>query len=239
MLGWRRAMHDIRGPIGSIKLLSSVLIENIDKKSLDHEIAKRTLTAIIASTELMLDKLNYAIDSRRHSTLRISKIDIGALIDEAKKLLMLEIQSSQFHINVTIDDNFLLHSDRELLVSVFKNLIENAYKYRKEKEGGVMNIIARQEGHLAIITFSDDGIGIPSEKMDSIFEMYEQASEGSDGLGYGLYSVKRDIETLHGQISLSSEASTGTRIEIRFRSIYPDSMMQNFTNVRHTEISDS
>lgn len=233
MLGWRRAMHDIRGPIGSIKVLSGVLKQNLEKQTLHTETGIKSLSAIIASTELMLEKLNFALDSRRQSNPRITLIDIRSLVDEALKLLMLEIQTSEFRVFVNVAPDFLLNSDRELLVSIFKNLIENSYKYRRSNYPGAVSIYARSDGSEAAITLSDDGRGISEDRIDTIFEMHEREHTDQDGVGYGLYSVKRDIETLHGKIYLSSDIGVGTRIELRFPAVYPDTLMKGFTNVRH------
>ena len=64
------------------------------------------------------------------------------------------------------------------------------------------------------IEFRDNGIGIKSEHMNKIFNMFYRATDRSQGSGLGMYIVKQAVEKLNGTISLKSEYGVGTRIKI-------------------------
>ena len=147
--------------------------------------------------------------------IRTERIQLRELVDEVLELSMLRNFSAEFDIELNIAPDFFLYADRTIVHSIFKNLMENAFKYRKPEKKGKLRIKASGEGPMVAIRFVDNGIGIPRENLRKVFQIYTRLSERADGLGYGLYSVKRDVETIGGEILISSAVGIGTIIEIR------------------------
>ena len=108
------------------------------------------------------------------------------------------------------------------LSRVIINLLENARKYGRE--GGHIRArlsrqASREDGSLAVLTVEDDGIGIPAEHLDKIWQRFYQVNpsrQAGAGLGLGL-SMVRQIVLLHGgTIEAESEEGKGSRFTVKF-----------------------
>ncbi|MFP2929563.1 sensor histidine kinase [Pyxidicoccus sp. 3LG] len=105
-----------------------------------------------------------------------------------------------------------IEGDRGRLAQVLTNLVENAFKY--SPTGGTVHVTARREGTRAIVSVKDDGIGIPKDQQEHLFERFFRARNapisGFGGLGLGLY-ICRDIVARHGgHIWVESEVERGS-----------------------------
>ena len=106
----------------------------------------------------------------------------------------------------------------QLVHSIVFNLCDNAIKYNRE--GGHVTVDARGDGTGAVLTVSDDGIGIPPDQQERIFERFyrvdKSRSKASGGTGLGLSIVKHAALVLGAEISLESNLGKGTVITVRF-----------------------
>ena len=106
----------------------------------------------------------------------------------------------------------------QLVHSIVFNLCDNAIKYNRE--GGHVTVDARGDGTGAVLTVSDDGIGIPPDQQDRIFERFyrvdKSRSKASGGTGLGLSIVKHAALVLGAEIKLESDVGKGTVITVRF-----------------------
>jgi signal transduction histidine kinase len=104
-------------------------------------------------------------------------------------------------------------SNALLLSGILRNLVGNAIKYSEPK--GRVLIGCRRSGRNVRIDVCDTGIGITSEQLSRIFEAFTRLdSKRCDGLGIGLFIVRRAIEVLGHRIDVSSVASRGSRFSI-------------------------
>ena len=98
-----------------------------------------------------------------------------------------------------------------MLTRAFSNLVENAVKYNIE--GGRIDISTESEDKRYVITIADNGIGIPSEKLENIFKPFYRADEsrsGTDGAGLGL-AIASEIITAHGG-TISARSQEGQTV---------------------------
>ena len=107
--------------------------------------------------------------------------------------------------------------DRRMLEELCYNLLENAVKYNRP--GGWAKLEVRPEGDSAVLTVSDNGIGIPQEYQQRIFERFyrvdKSRSKQTGGTGLGLSIVKHIVERHGGAVRLQSEPGEGTSITVR------------------------
>ncbi|MCQ6558788.1 sensor histidine kinase [Paenibacillus mendelii] len=100
----------------------------------------------------------------------------------------------------------LVLADRESLMHIFLNLLDNAIKYNVE--GGQINVSCKAEGNQCVVVIRDTGIGIPQEARAKLFEPFFTVSKDrarlTGGTGLGLSLVKRLVELQGGQVALSS-----------------------------------
>lgn len=99
---------------------------------------------------------------------------------------------------------------------VLGNLLTNAIKFTRQ--GEVRLLVSESDGDLKF-QVSDTGIGIPPERIATLFDPFRQAhgseSRRAGGVGLGLYIVARLVALMHGTISVASEQGQGTRFTLR------------------------
>ncbi|MES2955744.1 MAG: response regulator [Pseudomonadota bacterium] len=111
-----------------------------------------------------------------------------------------------------------LHADRTRLTQAFMNLLNNAAKYMDR--GGRIEVIAQHTGNDVVVTVKDKGIGIPGDRLRSVFELFSQVettlSRSRGGLGIGLSLTQRLVE-MHGGTVLARSAGAGLGSEFEVR----------------------
>jgi signal transduction histidine kinase len=120
---------------------------------------------------------------------------------------------------VSIHTNFeseaiVVQGDSIMLTQCFANLIDNAIKY-SEKDATI-NINIEMHGSNAALDFQDQGMGIPADKIEHIFEKYSRVDDHAKvaGFGIGLNYVKTIIEKHGGSIGVSSEVNVGSIFKV-------------------------
>ena len=128
-----------------------------------------------------------------------------------KCIIMLEEKINEKNIKVELDtEEIIIKEDADLMMEVWINLLSNAIKY--SKQNGNININITNENEFWKVEIKDDGIGIPEDKKERIFEKFFQVekSHSYDGSGLGLAIVKRIIDLTKGKIEVESKEGKGT-----------------------------
>jgi signal transduction histidine kinase len=123
--------------------------------------------------------------------------------------------SKKLTINADLgDEDVVITADSLMLTQCFANLIDNAIKY----SGSVVeiNISIKLNTNNVLVIFKDNGIGIPAEKIDKIFDKYSRVDNNTkvNGFGIGLNYVKTIIEKHQGKISVTSEPGVGSEFTV-------------------------
>ena len=120
-------------------------------------------------------------------------------------------------LNIIEEDNVSITGDSSRLKQIFANLINNAVVYTQES--GEVEVTIKKETNFAVIKVSDNGIGIPEDEQDRIFERFYRVdkarSRNSGGTGLGLSIVKYLVENLNGFITVESKLGLGTTFIVR------------------------
>lgn len=115
-------------------------------------------------------------------------------------------------VGITIYPNLpTVYGDRQRLVEVMQNLINNAIKFMGEQKNPHIEIgVSGEENNFSIFFVKDNGIGIEEKLQHRIFGLFDKLDPGSEGTGVGLAIVKRIVEVHGGRLTVSSEAGKGT-----------------------------
>ena len=164
------------------------------------------------------------MDYSRNARLEIEKeeINFNELLSEISNNLrfMGDPAKRQVDIRVNIAQDNLFYSDRNRLTIILNNLVSNAIRYQNEAiPDPFVDIQVNIDDKSANISISDNGIGIPKQFQDKIFEMFFRVSKNTTGSGLGLYIVKEAIEKLNGKIELSSEEGKGSTFNIYLKNL--------------------
>ncbi|GAB4189449.1 MAG: hypothetical protein OHK0057_24650 [Thermoflexibacter sp.] len=206
-----RISHEVRAPISSIMGLF-YLLKNLEN---DKDIA--TINYYLRLIEQNINKLDIFIRSvLQYSATKdfepqIEEINFEKLINECVKEFFPQGISEKIKIRTHIRISTPFFSDIGLLKTIFRNLLENAIKYAKSNvTEHIITISVEGSDTQAFIQFADNGIGIPKQYQEKIFDMFYRANDYSNGSGLGLYIVKLAIERLNAAIRLESEEDKGT-----------------------------
>ncbi|MFM2292013.1 MAG: hypothetical protein RIS29_1826 [Bacteroidota bacterium] len=164
-----------------------------------------TITMIVALSraEEGLLKLN-----KRNVVLNDMLSDIQSRFSET----ILKPVSIRLHIQ---SEYLTISADEQLLQQCFANLVDNAIKY--SGDAVEIDIDVEEQDDRVLVSISDNGIGIPQDKLPAIFGKFNRAHEslsGVKGYGIGLNYVKTIVEKHHGSISVSSTAGTGSKFTL-------------------------
>jgi PAS domain S-box-containing protein len=200
--------HELRGPLAPISN-SVELMKRAGGDLAVIEQARDTLERQVAQTvRLVDDLLDVSRISRDKLELRKQHVELRSVIEHALETCGPLIEASRHELSVTLpSEPIWLHADPARLTQVFGNLVNNACKYTPPR--GRIMLSARPDGQEVIVSISDTGIGIPPDKLTTVFDMFSQLARPVEmshgGLGIGLHLVKRLVEMHGGTVQASSE----------------------------------
>ncbi|MFL6606507.1 MAG: response regulator [Steroidobacteraceae bacterium] len=185
----------------------------------------------VAQTVSMMDRQMTHLVRLVDDLLDVSRITRGKLELRPRKVLLTEvlghavesaralIESQRHELTVDIrSQNLLIDGDPDRLAQVFSNLLLNAAKYTET--GGHISLSLDHEKDEAIITVQDDGVGIPPQALEQVFDMFSQVRsggvQGAEGLGIGLSLVRTLVQMHSGTVCAFSEGpGRGARFTVR------------------------
>jgi two-component system CheB/CheR fusion protein len=203
--------HELRNPLSPIRGAAEALrfVKSDDKRlSWAREIIARQVDHM---THLVDDLLDIARLTRGVLTLQRESVDMTEVVHHAVESTKGLIESRRHTLTVTIrDEPLIVDGDRVRLTQIIENLLTNAAKFTNE--GGKLAVDVFREGNKAIISISDNGIGIPQHMLSRIFELFVQEEredrKSGSGLGIGL-SLVSQLVSLHGGTITASSGGPG------------------------------
>ena len=193
--------HELRNPLAPIKNA----VQLMGMSELDEEVANLRSTMerqVDQLVRLIDDLLDISRISRGKVKLRNEIIDLRPIIDAAVEASGTFIQEKQQHllVNVEADDQpIYVDADASRMTQIVTNLLNNSSKYSHADSR--IELRCWQDHGLVYIRVTDNGIGIEPERLEDIFQMFEQVNDslerGESGLGIGLTLV-RTLTELHG-----------------------------------------
>ncbi len=209
--------HELRTPLNAINGITHLLLEENPKES-----QMNYLTSLKFSGNYLLTFINEILEINRIESSAIEvenisfnlKLLIGNIQNSLKELAAINNNAFTIEIDPTIPDYLL--GDPTKLSQIFLNLINNALKFTKNGEVKVILQCNEINEEFTSIHFKvlDTGIGIPEEKIETIFDSFAQGSieinRKYGGTGLGLTIVKKLIDILGGKIELESKVGKGS-----------------------------
>ena len=145
--------------------------------------------------------------------LQMNKADIKDIINTTIELYK-DVNHLQFNFDYTQLEDAFINGDKEQLIRVFNNLVNNAIQAIPDEKNGIINIELKKVSSNYLITIVDNGSGMSDEIKGKIFE--PNFTTKSTGAGLGLAMVKQIIDSHKGKISFISTLGKGTSFFIEF-----------------------
>ena len=215
--------HELRTPLQSIKMGLETFENNED---LNKNAEVNNLLPVMTSQSermenLIRDLLSLSKIELQEHIRPTHEIDLNELLEYVIKTYEKIVSKNNIKLNFHKIDNFKIIGDRDKLIEIFTNLIDNAIKYsEKNKE---VTISSKKEGDLNIVSIVDQGIGIPKEYIHRITERFftvdPSKSRSVGGTGLGLAIVKHLVSQHRAEMNIKSIENQGTTIDIKFNAL--------------------
>jgi len=216
--------HDLRAPLRAIYGFSQILAGR-HREYLNEE-GKQYMDYIVESSirmeQLINDLLNYSRLGRK--TVEIRPVSLKKITDAIFDDFKPQIDEIGGKFKLT-DAPPVISSDESLLIQIFSNLVGNAIKYRRTDTDLLIDISFETIQDAVLIKVADNGIGIPMEHCEKIFNVFQRL-HGEDkypGTGIGLANVKKAVSMLDGTIYVESTVGKGSTFIMEFPNKKPKS----------------
>ena len=255
--------HELRTPLNSLLILSNLLSNN-KKGNLTEEQVQSARIIHKSGTDL-LHLINEVLD--------LSKIEAGKMSLEMEVVSSVDLQEEirmnfnanakdkelAFEVRISEDFPKQILTDRYRLMQILRNLLSNAFKFTSSGEVSVDFMIPPKNvklqnvklngQNICCIKVSDTGVGIPEEKLEAIFEAFQQAdgsiSRKFGGTGLGLSISRELIKMLGGEIQLESKVTEGSTFYVylpvtadKVIPVQTDSSSENIESANNTLVKN-
>jgi signal transduction histidine kinase len=206
--------HELRTPLGFIKGYSTTLLRS--DTTWDSDVSKEFLTIIDEEADRLAQLIDNILESAklqsRSVQLNIQPLRLDALIRDV--VIRVRTRHKDLDVDLQLEAAPPIQGDNVRLTQVFENLFSNAVKYA---EGSKISVIAKTVDNSLLVTFSDQGPGIPRAYLPYIFERFYRVpgDRSNTGSGLGLYICNQIIMAHRGKIWVESELNQGTTFYIQ------------------------
>jgi len=206
------ASHELKSPVASMQALAEAVHQALED---DPEAARRFTERLVAESDRLGRLVGDLLDLSRledPGTILTESVDIGDTLRQEIDLAQTSAAEKRIDLTSRIEGPVWLKGDEQQLRLLVRNLLDNAIRYTSE-DGHVVATVATS-GSDAVVTVTDDGIGIPQDAQGRVFERFYRIdrarSRERGGTGLGLAIVKHVAELHGGRVEVASELGEGS-----------------------------
>lgn len=210
--------HEIRTPLNAIVGFST-LLASPDDTDISQEEKDLYVETIHRNNELLLKLVNDILEISRiesgYMSFKYDDYPLATLINDTYQTHKVLVSQNINFILEESGEDIIVHLDKDRLIQVITNLLNNAVKFTQEGyiKLGWKYLSQNEEVEIYV---EDSGIGIPQSEQKMIFNRFYKQNEFAQGTGLGLSICKVIVEKLQGRLSLQSTAGVGSRFSIFF-----------------------
>jgi heavy metal sensor kinase len=149
--------------------------------------------------------------------IEFSRFDLQELVKTTAEQMRLLADEKRIIMSSHCSEPVYSHGDKSRIKQILVNLLDNAIKY--SRQGGHIVTSVKAEGNTAVLTVSDDGVGIPADALPHVFDRFYRAEKartrGTAGAGLGLSIVQAICRAHGGTVSVTSTEGKGTGVQVR------------------------
>lgn len=205
--------HELKTPVSSIQGYLETILSNPDlQEDKKRFFLQRCYSQSTRLTDLLRDISVLNRLDEAAGLFEITEVNIPRLIGEIEKECSKEMEERHITSEIILPGNPTIRGNYSLLYSIFRNLYDNTIAYAGENVKITVNCY-KEDPKFYYFSFSDDGVGVPEEHINRIFERFYRVDKGRSrkvgGTGLGLSIVKNGVHFHKGQISAKSSPGKG------------------------------
>jgi signal transduction histidine kinase len=207
--------HDLKSPLIALDDVARIIpycIEDEDYETLRK--SSQTLHTSVSRVLGLIDNLlAWAMNQGGNIPYNPKKLRLSEVVNEVMDVYHNQAEKKSIAFQNNIDSDYLVFADKNLLMTILRNLINNAIKFTYEN--GNIQLEAEEDEDYLRISVEDDGIGMDKERLENIFSLEKDKSigtQGEPGNGLGMFFTKEFVNINKGEISVESEKGKGTKI---------------------------
>jgi signal transduction histidine kinase len=216
--------HELRTPLNAIAGYAQLL--TLELRGPITEAQREDLERIERSQRHLLslinDVLNFAKIEAGSVSVQRTRVDVGEIVRGLDEFVKPQLREKKLEFTLECPEGEV-HAigDTDKVLQILINIMSNAIKFTRE--GGRIGLTCRKEGKQVQITVTDNGLGIPADKLDAVFEPFVQVNRGyaspQEGTGLGL-SISRDLaRRMGGDLTATSEPGVGSAFTLSLRAV--------------------
>ena len=213
--------HEVKNPLAAAEGWLNLILSGLARQDPEEEkrMIQRSLLRIRTLRTLVSELLNITAIQTGNFALRRSPVEVARVAAEAAEASREKSQEKNISLSFTAASGSgeKALADRDALLMIFSNLIDNAIKYTPD--GGHVGVHISHDGMYVRVAVKDDGIGMEPADREKIFDEFYRAKNdytaNVPGTGLGLSLVKRLVELHQGRISVDSSPGAGSQFVVQ------------------------
>jgi len=208
------ASHELRTPLAAMEAILSV-IRSEPRQTTEYEQALDDLAEETARLRCLAEDLLRLARGAQPMAAELVPVDISTLVEDVADALSPLAEAKGLYLECEATPGLTLMGDSDSLIRVFLNLVDNAIKFT---ENGRVTVKAFSDDGAVVVEVSDTGVGIPPERLPSVFERFYRAdsSRSTPGTGLGLALALQIVQNHGGTLTARSAEGEGSTFTVRF-----------------------
>lgn len=214
--------HEFKTPISTISIAAQMLADkSVNKNAETYERLGNVIDGETRRLRYQVEKvLQMSLFDNNNIALKLQELDANEITENVVDTFSLKVSQIGGTLDMRLEAyNPFINADEMHFTNVIFNLLDNAFKYRKEAEPLAILVHTYNQGETHFcISISDNGIGIQKDNLKRIFDKFYRVHTGDQhnvkGFGLGLAYVQKMVELHHGTIKATSELGKGTKFTI-------------------------
>lgn len=208
------ASHNLRAPVVNL----SGLMDHYDRSQTNKKENSFIIEKIDQSIQQLQSTLDDLIDIvalNKEIQDQIKEYYFEDILNSVQASISAQIEKINMHIQYNFSEVQMINYPKSHLDSIFLNLLTNSIKYKFEDQDLIVRLKTKKQSGFTVVVFEDNGSGMDLKTYgDKVFKMHQRFHLGKTGKGLGLYIIKKQVEQMGGEISVSSELGKGTKFKI-------------------------
>jgi len=209
------ASHDLKAPLNNLEGLID-LLEPSERSVTEQSDILNMMSDAVKRYKHVIDDMTLIAETTKFEN-KVPNVDVNLLLNEVKSDLSNLISSTHTLINEDLNVENFRYTKKDIR-SILFNLISNGIKYRHPDRSPEITVRTKTTSEGILLEVEDNGCGIKSEFIPSLFDKYFRINSSVGGSGLGLFIVKRMVESRGGNIVVTSEEGKGSKFTVILKS---------------------